>query len=169
MKSKRFILTVSAIVLAIILSESAWSQSVDNSNESKTRKFEIGGQFTALRQRSFEENSQVFNVSFAGSGKYRLPTDAYQTEYGFGGRFTYNFNKNVAVETEANYFPVDRLSRTGKESARIFNTNDFVRNFVEPQGRKFQVFIGPKIGYRRGNLACSQRLDRDCFMSKGCQ
>lgn len=79
----------------------------------------------------------------------RRLADNHQTEYGFGGRFTYNFNKNIAIEIEANYFPIDRLAREGKESARIIGTNEFFRVFLEPQGRKFQAVAGPKIGYRK--------------------
>ena len=33
------------------------------------------------------------------------PADFYRTEIGFGGRFTYNFHRNVALEAETNFFP----------------------------------------------------------------
>ena len=33
------------------------------------------------------------------------PADFYRTEIGFGGRLTYNFHRNVALEAETNFFP----------------------------------------------------------------
>lgn len=124
------------------------AQSADDSDESKIKKYEIGGQLTVLRQKSYQDNSQVFDVVYNDGFRYKPLADSHQTEYGFGGRFTYNFNKNVAVEAEANYFPIDRLARTGRESERIVGTSEFFRFFLEPQGRKFQAVAGPKIGYR---------------------
>ena len=140
MKNKKLIIFV-IFALSITLSQSVWSQSADDSDDSKIKKYEVGGQITVLHQRSYEDNSQVFNENLSS----RLP-DNHQTEIGLGGRFTYNFNKNIAVEVEANYFPVNRLA--GKEIDRIFGTDEFIRLFVEPKGRKFQAFAGPKIGYR---------------------
>src|SRR5260370_23603531 len=52
--------------------------------QSETPKFEVGVQFSTIR---FGEMSI--------------------TEPGFGGRFTYNINKHVAVEAEGNLFPRD--------------------------------------------------------------
>lgn len=142
MKNKKLIV-FGIITLSIALNQLVWSQSVDDANESKIEKYEVGGQVTVLRQRSYENNSQVFNLNL-----FSRLEDSHQTEVGFGGRITYNFNKNIAVEVEANYFPVNRLPGTGKERDRILGTNEFVRYFVEPKGRKFQAVAGPKIGYR---------------------
>ena len=147
MNDKCLVIALS-IVLLLILNLMVSAQSADDSDESKIKKYEIGGQLTVLRQKSYQENSQVFDVVFDVGENYQIPADTHQTEYGFGGRFTYNFNKNVAVEAEANFFPVDRLSRTGRESERIAGTSEFFRVFLEPQGRKFQAVAGPKIGYR---------------------
>ena len=147
MKNKCLVIALSFVSL-IVLNLTVSAQSPDNSDESKIKKYEISGQLTVLRQKSYQENSQVFDVVFDVGENYRIPADTHQTEYGFGGRFTYNFNKNAAVEAEANFFPVDRLSRTGRERERIFGTSEFFRVFLEPQGRKFQAVAGPKIGYR---------------------
>lgn len=136
------------ITLILMLSYFLQAQTTD-SDESELKKFEVGGQITVLRQKSYEDNSPIFNVRFVTPPYFIEPlADNHQTEYGFGGRFTYNFNKSVAIEAEANFFPIDRLSVTGREGERIFETNEFFRFFVEPQGRKFQALAGPKIGYR---------------------
>lgn len=135
--------------LIVVANQSVWAQSDDDLDDSKINKYEVGGQITFLRQKSYQDDSQIFDIPFSFNGRnYERLTDNHQTEFGFGGRFTYNFNKNIAVEIEANYFPIDRLVSTGRESARIFGTNEFLRNFVEPKGRKFQAVAGPKIGYR---------------------
>jgi hypothetical protein len=62
------------------------------------------------------------------------------TELGFGGRFTFNFTKNIAIEAEANFFPVDK-KRNAVIGAPI--------QISEPGGRKFQALFGPKIGIRK--------------------
>ena len=151
MKNKRLIV-FSVVALSVLLNQLVSSQSVDDANDSKINKYEVGGQVTVLRPKSYEDNSLIFDLNYIGTGNYRRLADNHQTEYGFGGRFTYNFNKNVAVEVEANYFPVDRLSRAGKERDQLLGTNEFLRVFVEPQGRKFQAVLGPKIGYRWKNF-----------------
>ncbi|MCW5961632.1 MAG: outer membrane beta-barrel protein [Pyrinomonadaceae bacterium] len=147
MKYNQKIYLLFAILTIILLKVFTFAQTEDNLKESEIKKYEIGGQITILRQRSYEDDSIVFDVDF-GADSYMRLADNHQTEYGIGGRFTYNFNKNIALETEVNYFPVDRLSRTGRESARIIGTNEFFRRSVEPQGRKFQAVAGPKIGIR---------------------
>lgn len=126
----------------MLLTYSVFGQTDDNSNETELKKIEVGGQFTVLQQRSFNEDSVIFD----NPNRFTPPLDAHQTEFGFGGRFTYNFNKNIAVETEINFFPVDRLS--SEATAEILGSNAFVRVFIEPAGRKLQVVAGPKIGYR---------------------
>jgi len=136
------------VTTALLLSSFLFSQTADT-NESKIRKYEIGGQVTVLRQKSYQDDALVFDIDFSPAPNYMRLADDHQTEYGFGGRFTYNFNRNIALEAEANFFPVDRLSPTSGESERIFGTNEFLRVFVEPRGRKFQAVAGPKIGFRK--------------------
>jgi hypothetical protein len=58
------------------------------------------------------------------------PGTARRNEAGFGGRFTYNLNKNFALEAEGNLFP-------RSESA-----------FAKPSGRIFQGQFGVKVGKR---------------------
>lgn len=144
---RKFFDFLAALLFAGCLAAPILSQSTGDTDGDTLRRFEVGFNVTALHQRSYQDDSQIFDIPFPDGNYIRL-SDHSQTEYGFGGRLTYNVNKNVAVEGEANFFPVDRLSRTGREAERIFGTNEFFRVFVEPQGRKFQVLAGPKIGYR---------------------
>lgn len=120
-----------------------------NYPQEKINKYEVGFQITWHRQKSYNEKSPVFDVISGVTGRIRFPSTCCQTEFGFGGRFTYNFNRNFAVEIEANFFPVDRLNPRSREAIRIFGTNDFIRGSVEPQGRKLQAFAGPKFGIRK--------------------
>ena len=143
-KQKNIVFTF-LIFLAFQLT--VFAQTTNNSETNKVKKYEIGGQVTVLRQRSYEDDALVFDIDF-GVDSFTPLADNHQTELGLGGRFTYNFNRNIAVEVEGNYFPIDRLSSAGRESARIIGTNEFFRKFVEPQGRKFQAVAGPKIGIR---------------------
>ncbi len=127
----------------------------DNINEprkaddGKLKRFEIGGQFTSLYQQSVPKDSLLLKAPlFNNRPIFAIPEDNHQTEFGVGGRFTYNLNKNIAIEAEANIFPSDRLDRLGKERERIFGTPESIRYYHEPQGKKFQFNAGPKIGYR---------------------
>ncbi len=147
MKDKIINYLISIILLFISLNSLALAQISEDSDIEKIKKYEIGGQTTVIRQRSYEDDALIFDIDF-GVDSFIPLADNHQTEFGLGGRFTYNFNRNVGIEVEANYFPVDRLSSAGRESARIIGTNEFFRKFVEPQGRKFQAVAGPKIGIR---------------------
>ncbi|HSE30125.1 MAG TPA: hypothetical protein VLA93_00970 [Pyrinomonadaceae bacterium] len=66
--------------------------------QSKKAKIEIGVQSTSLT---------LFHPDF--------PFDETQT--GIGGRVTYNFNRNIAAETEINFFPQRQLLLTADGSA----------------------------------------------------
>src|SRR5712692_7127112 len=100
---KLFPIGVSIIALFLL----ADSQRV--SAQSKTPKFEVGTQFSLIRF-----------------------SDLEITEPGFGGRFTYNINKHVAVEAEVNLFPRDRQ-----------DSNDASKG-----GHKAQALFGIKAGTR---------------------
>lgn len=140
MKKNNFVVFY-GIILAILLSSSVLSQSVDNSNESKIKRFEIGGQFTILRRKDADTTREAFRQFFDTTNTPEIAEKI--TELGFGGRFTYNFTKNIAVEAEANFFPVD------KKSIPVI---DVPIRVSEPGGRKFQVVLGPKIGIRKKNF-----------------
>jgi hypothetical protein len=66
---------------------------------SEATRFEAGAQFTSL---SFHPIKELFGDAVIGGP----PRTA--TEFGFGGRFTYNLNRTVAVEAETNFLPRDQ-------------------------------------------------------------
>lgn len=74
--------------------------------QSDEYKFELGGQYTAIKLERF-----------AG------------TANGLGGRFGYNFNEHLALDTEFNFFPETALGN-------------------EQVGQKTQAFVGIKAGAR---------------------
>ena len=78
MKRKLLALLVSSLCLPYFLSD-AKAQSDD-----ELPKFEVGAHFTSITKPSF------------GAG---------ETEPGFGARFTFNFNRVVALEAVGNFFP----------------------------------------------------------------
>ena len=84
-------------------------------------KIEVGVQFSSL---TFPE--QIF----PGSATFGRGS----TEAGFGGRFTFNLNKHIALEAEGNFFPHE-------------NFNDFTRS-----GRLLQGQFGLKAGKRFGKF-----------------
>src|SRR5882672_8118720 len=100
---KIFSIGLSIIALFLL----AGSQRV--SAQSQTPKYEVAAQFSLIRF-----------------------SDLDITEPGFGGRFTYNINKHVAVEAEVNLFP--RKVRT--------------LNMVLQGGRKTEGLFGVKFGAR---------------------
>src|SRR5438105_13252067 len=70
-------------------------------------KLEIGAQFSSLTMAP----SDFFKYS---SG--RVFSGPSQTEPGFGGRLTFNLNKNIALEAQGNFFPHrSEERRVGKE------------------------------------------------------
>ena len=63
----------------------------------ETRKVELGGHFTALRN-----------------------MESDQTEAGFGGRVGYNVHRNVTLEAELNFFPEEDFLRGGNRVQGLF-------------------------------------------------
>jgi hypothetical protein len=103
------------LIAAVALSFSFYQQDARAQSEpekSKATRFEVGVQFSSL---TFEADN---------------------TQPGFGGRFTFNINDNIALEAETNYFPNDN----GRTSARGAN------------GRATQGLFGVKAGKRFKNF-----------------
>jgi hypothetical protein len=96
------------------------SQTAVDSQE-RAPRFEAGAHFTTL------------NVDTPTSAA-QLPLidrdDLIHTEPGFGGRFTFNFTDNIAVEAEGNFYTRDLAS------------------LPNPSGHMFQGQFGAKIGKR---------------------
>lgn len=93
-----------------------------NGDRKKTPRFEVGAQFTSMTVAPVTRNNPCPDC---------LSSDVYHTEPGFGGRFTFNFNKTYALEAEGNFF-------TREQPTRLPN----------PTGYMFQGQFGPKIGKR---------------------
>src|SRR5258705_10177298 len=106
----------SLFALTTLLSSTAQAQEPDAPS-----KIEVGVQFSSV---TFPEQT------FGGSPSFGRGS----TEAGFGGRFTFNFNKHVAIGAEANFFPHE-------------NFNDFTRS-----GRLLQGQFGLKAGRRFGKF-----------------
>lgn len=96
-----------------------------SSRSSSDRKFEVGGQFSSLGLRDFDYSlnpSMPTTTIFFGTN----------TQFGFGGRLTYNFIPSVAAEVQADFYPgkVERFAGDGAG------------------GRILQVQAGAKVGKR---------------------
>ncbi len=94
MKNKWLFNSLSIILTAILLNLTIWAQTSDDSDESKVKRFEVGGQFTLLRRSDANTVSEAFSLNGFGSRNYK---SSKLNELGFGGRFTFNFTKNIAI------------------------------------------------------------------------
>lgn len=107
-----------------------------------TPKFEIGAQYTALR-----------------FGELDI------TDSGFGGRFTYNINRNIAVEAEGNFFPKDREFEGGRKVQGLFGVKAGVR------GERVGVFAKARPGFVRFGRFYTDFVAGQCQISltpEGC-
>lgn len=97
------------------------AQTPQPETENELKKFEVGVQATAI------------NISDPLALNVVNPLEAQsRNEVGFGGRFTYNVNRFLALEAEVNLFPRDYT---------------IVRTW-ETGGRVTQALVGVKTGYR---------------------
>jgi hypothetical protein len=119
---KRLLLIALASLLFTFYQQSARAQS--EPEKSKATRSEVGAQFSSI----------TFGTDY--------------TQPGFGGRFTYNFNDNIAVEAELNYFPND--------NGRITDGRN--------NGRLTEGLFGVKIGKRFKNVGIFGKA-RPGFMS----
>lgn len=94
--------------------------------EEKQQRFEVGAQFSSLGLTEIEHFAEA--PGLLPPSRFR----ATQTQMGFGGRFTYNLNRNFALETQGDFFPRD---------------SGFINN-VRAGGRILQGQAGVKIGKR---------------------
>jgi hypothetical protein len=98
---KNLMLLASAIFgLIVLLNVSAQGQEPDVPS-----KIEVGLQFSSLTYSTLPAGQSGLSASYGSA------------EAGFGGRFTFNFNKHLALEAEGNFFPHPNLydqSRNGR-------------------------------------------------------
>lgn len=111
----------------------------NETDQNKTPRFEIGLHYSNFNFGVFDPiDTKEFGVLINRTGKI-INQDRNEVESGIGARFTYNFNKNIGIETEANWYPriVDIRPLPLPPGAGVFQG-----------GQKFQMVFGPKIGYR---------------------
>jgi hypothetical protein len=113
MRMRVFIYTTAVLLGLCFGHVETRAQTEPEPEKSKATRFEIGAQFTSLSL----EGSQI------------------RTEPGFGGRFTYNFNDNFALEAQTDLFPNDNRLTSFRNG-----------------GRGFQGLVGVKAGKRYKNL-----------------
>lgn len=89
-----------------------------NGGQERTKRFEVGAQFTSL----------FVKPSTLGGQSATVPRT--HNEPGFGGRFTFNLTDNIAFEAEGNYF-----------TRRFFPS-------IQGGGHMFQGQFGGKVGKR---------------------
>jgi hypothetical protein len=109
---RSFFVLVTLFVCLLINSSDARAQS--QSQPDDPPRFEVGIHFSALTL---------------------TPGNAYRTEVGFGGRFTVNLNRNIALEAETTLFP--NSSRSGEPRA---DGNAVEGLFGVKAGKRWQKF-----------------------------
>lgn len=141
------IIILLAVVVIIGLNHSSQAQISYEEDNIELKKFEVGGHFTIMFQNDFE----VQDVVFHRFGLEEAVTNDKRYESGFGGRFTYNVNRNLAVEGEVNFTP---STRTARELARagIPRTGPF------SGGEKTQFLGGVKYGIRRSKFGAFGKI-----------
>lgn len=112
--------------------------SSDERSDRKIPKFEIGGHGTIMFQGGDIEPSDIV---FLRAGLPDRVTVDKRYESGFGGRFTFNVNRNLAFESELNFTPstrtINEILRGGRVPTRRSSG-----------GEKTQFLAGVKYGYR---------------------
>jgi hypothetical protein len=94
-----------AIIFAAGILVSAASEARAQDDETR---WEVGAHYTGV---------DFGKVSPVGSA---AESESFPAASGFGGRVGYNFNSNVAVEAEVNYFPSDRFLEGGRKTQGLF-------------------------------------------------
>src|SRR6266404_7542270 len=102
--------------------------------QSDEKKFEVGGQFSTLR---------VPTRNFTISGSAVAITESRDTNFGFGGRFGYNFSKYFSLEAEGNFFPRDRDLDAGRKTEGLFGVK------AGKRFEKFGIFAKARPGFVR--------------------
>lgn len=135
------------------------------------KKFEVGGQFSLIQAPKYTFTStSIVCVTFPCLGSIAV-TDDRKNEPGFGGRFGYNFNRNLAIEAEANFFPRDRDADGGRKTQVLAGAKVGQRfNSVGVFGKARPGFVHFSQGdYRFGTGGCVAVFPPpiSCFQSEG--
>ena len=102
--------------------------------QSDEKKFEVGGQFSALR---------VPTTSITTVAGGFASTESPETNYGFGGRFGYQLSKYFTLEAEGNFFPRDRDLDGGRKVQALFGVK------AGKRFEKFGIFAKARPGFIR--------------------
>ena len=100
--------------------------------QSDDKKFEIGAQGTLLRVtgRTTSTALNTFNEN-------------QENDWGFGGRFGYNFSRHIGIEAEGNFFPRDRAVDGGRKLQGLFGVK------VGQRFKKGGLFLKARPGFVR--------------------
>ncbi|CAN5874520.1 hypothetical protein BH20ACI4_BH20ACI4_09430 [soil metagenome] len=114
--------------------------------QDKIKKYEIGLHYSNFNFGVFDPTGTKewgFLLRLDEIGVPIINQDWNEIESGIGARFTYNFNKNIAVESEINWYPRIVADRPSP-----------IPPGVSPYqgGQKLQMVFGPKIGYRNKKI-----------------
>jgi hypothetical protein len=102
--------------------------------QSDEKKFEVGGQFSAIR---------VPTTSITTAGAAFATTESPENNYGFGGRFGYQLSKYFTLEAEGNFFPRDRDLDGGRKVQALFGVK------AGKRFEKFGIFAKARPGFIR--------------------
>src|ERR1041385_6684948 len=102
--------------------------------QSDEKKFEVGGQFSALR---------VPTRRITTAGAAFATTETPGTKYGFGGAFGYQLSKYFTLEAEGNFFPRDRDLDGGRKVQGLFGVK------AGKRFDKFGIFAKARPGFIR--------------------
>ena len=103
--------------------------------------------FTAIaaRAQTAPDDPPRFEVGLHFSALTLTPSNGYRTEVGFGGRFTVNVNRNVALEAETTFFP--NSGRSGEQRADGNAVEGLFGLKAGKRWQKFGVFAKARPGF----------------------
>ena len=142
--------------------------------QSDERKWEVGGQFSALRLVSHSSTSSAIVCVQAPCPGFAIVADKRETDYGGGGRLGYNFSQNFALEAEGNLFPSDSDETGGRKIQGLFGAKAGKRfdtvglfakarpGFVHQQKGDYRQ-VGACIAIFPPPIGCFQRVARTSF------
>jgi len=112
----------------------------DDNEKDQLKRFEIGGHFTNLQFGTFdpEWTREWHDIAPLPPGLPYHPAYKNPKDPGVGVRFSYNINRYIAVEAEANWL----FQKEFINHFPLINQSPF------SGGNKFQMLFGPKFGKR---------------------
>jgi hypothetical protein len=100
---------------------------------------------TGARAQSVPDDPPRREVGIQFSALTLTPGNAYRTEVGIGGRFTFNVNKHVALEAETTLFP--NSGRSGEQRADGNAVEGLFGVKAGKRWQKFGVFAKARPGF----------------------